>query len=104
MTELSPTFSARVVSATEGFKHNPGRMLLILRRPFAHIEDQLRRAFEGRDDVVIIRDRRRGARRRITGPFPGERRHTERRSRTEDVLEIMIEAYRHDADDAAADR
>jgi hypothetical protein len=101
MTELLPTFVARVVSATEGLKHKPIRLLLILRRPFAHIEDQLRGAFEGRDDVVIIRDRRRGTRRRIAGSVRDERRHTERRSRMEDVLDVVIEGYRHDADDAA---
>jgi hypothetical protein len=94
MTELASTFVVRVFTMTEGLKHNPGRMLLIVRRPYAHLEDQLRRAFEGRDDVVVIHDRRRGARRRSAGAAREERRQAERRSSQEDVLEVVIEGYR----------
>ena len=35
-----------------------GAELVIVRRPCAHVEDHLRSAFEGRDDIVVIQDRR----------------------------------------------
>ena len=98
MTEPVPTFVGRVVSATNASKRSAVRMLLIVRRPYAHIEDHLRRAFEGRDDIVIIQDRRRGVRRMTAGPYREERRRAERRSRKEDVLEVVIEGYRPDHD------
>lgn len=98
MTEPVPTFVGRVFSATDALKHNPVRMLLIVRRPYAHIEDHLRSAFEGRDDIVILQDRRSRARRMTAGSYREERRRAERRSRKEDVLEVVIEGYRPDHD------
>jgi hypothetical protein len=98
VTENVPTFVGRVFSATEALKDNPGRLLVIVSRPYAHIEDHLRSAFEGRDDVVVIQDRRRRVRRTTAGSYREERRRAERRSRKEDVLEVVIEGYRPDHD------
>jgi hypothetical protein len=98
VTEPVPTFIGRVFSAAEALKHNPVRLLVIVCRPYAHIEDDLRSAFEGRDDVVIIQDRRRRVRRMSAGSFREERRRAERRSRKEDILEVVIEGYRPDHD------
>jgi hypothetical protein len=91
MTESIPAFVLRMFSLTEGLRHNPGRMLLIVRRQYAQLEDRLRRAFEGRDDIVVIADRRRGDRRASTRPVQGERRRADRRSRKEEILEVVIE-------------
>ena len=91
MTESIPAFVMRVLGVTEGLRHNPGRMLLIVRRPYAHLEDRLRRAFEGREDVVVIPDRRRGDRRARARPIQEERRRVDRRSRQEEILEVVIE-------------
>jgi hypothetical protein len=93
-----PTFVGRVFSATELSPHKLGRMILVVHRAYAHIESHLRRAFEGRDDIVIIRDRRLRVRRMSTAPMPDERRRADRRSRKEDVLEVVIEGYHHDPD------
>ena len=38
MTESIPAFVLRMLSVTEGLKHNPGRMLLIVRRPYAQLK------------------------------------------------------------------
>src|SRR5437667_12845698 len=70
--------------------HNPARMLLIVRRPYAHLEDRLRRAFEGRDDVEVIADQRRGERRMSDRGAPVERRRAERRTSKEEILEVVI--------------
>ena len=91
MTESIPAFVVRMLSVTESLSHNPGRMLLIVRRPYAQLEARLRRAFEGRDDIVVIPDRRRSDRRTSARPIQDERRRTERRSRKEEVLEVVIE-------------
>ena len=91
MTEFIPAFVLRMLSVTEGLRHNPGRLLLIVRRPYAQLEDRLRRAFEGRDDIVVIADRRRGERRASARPVQDERRRAERRSRKEEILEVVIE-------------
>ena len=104
MTEPVPTLVARVFSATEALQHNPGRMILIVRRPYAHIEVHLRGAFEGRDDITIIGDRRHRVRRMIAGAVRDERRRAERRLRKEEVLEVVIEGYRRDPDLGAPGR
>jgi|SRR5438128_12582902 len=71
--------------------HTPARMLLIVRRPYAHLEDRLRRAFEGRDDVEIIADRRRGERRVSARQIPVEQRRTERRTAKEQIMDVVIQ-------------
>ena len=91
MTESIPAFVIRMLSVTEGLRHNPGRMLLIVRRPYGHLEERLRRVFEGRDDIVVIPDRRSRDRRASARPVQDERRRAERRSRKEEMLEVVFE-------------
>ena len=91
MTESIPAFVVRMLSVTEGLRHNPGRMLLIVRRPYGHLEERLRKAFEGRADIVVIPDRRRSDRRASARPVQDERRRAERRSRKEEMLEVVFE-------------
>ena len=91
MTESIPAFVVRMLSVTEGLRHNPGRMLLIVRRPYGHLEERLRRVFEGRDDIVVIPDRRSRDRRASARPVQDERRRAERRSRKEEMLEVVFE-------------
>jgi len=91
MTESIPAFVIRMLSVTEGLRHNPGRMLLIVRRPYGHLEERLRRVFEGRDDIVVIPDRRSSNRRASARPVQDERRRADRRSRKEEMLEVVFE-------------
>jgi len=91
MTESAPGFLLHVVRVADGLHHNPGRMLLIVRGPYAHLEDRLRRLFEGRHDVEVILDRRRGERRTPSRAGQPERRRTDRRLAKEDILEIILE-------------
>jgi len=74
-----------------GSAQSSGRMLLIVRRPYAHLEDRLRRAFGGRDDVAVITDRRRGQRRVSDRLVTMDRRRGDRRLRKEELLEVVIE-------------
>ena len=88
--EFVPTFVLSILGVA-GLSHNPARMRLIVRRPYAHLENRLRRAFEGRADVEVIADRRWRERRVGARPVEGERRRADRRSRKEEILEIVIE-------------
>jgi hypothetical protein len=94
MTELTPAFVLRILRVREGLGRNPARMLLIVRRPYAHLEDRLRGAFAGREDVAIIVDRRRGERRLNPRPVPDDRRQADRRTQKESILDVVIEGDR----------
>jgi hypothetical protein len=91
MTEAAPGFLLNVVHVTDRLHHNPGRMLLIVRRQYAHLEHRLRQVFEGRDDVQVILDRRHGERRARRRADQPERRRADRRTSKEQILEIVLE-------------
>src|SRR5260370_37195889 len=86
-----PQFVLSILGVTEGQGHRPARMRMIVRRPYAYLESRLRRAFEGRDDVDIISDRRRGERRAGARPVQKERRQGERRMTKGQMLEVVRE-------------
>jgi hypothetical protein len=86
-----PQFVLSVLGVAEVRGHGPAKMRMIVRRPYAHLESRLRRAFEGRDDVDIIPDRRRGERRAGARPIQRERRQGDRRTTGGQMLEIVIE-------------
>ena len=73
------------------------KMVLVLMRPYAHLEGDMRREFDGQDDVEVVVDRRFGERRigeRRKGgpPLLSERRQADRRRETEEVLQIILSA------------
>ena len=86
-----PQFVLSILGVTEGRGPGPARTRMIVRRPYAYLEGRLRWAFEGRDDVDIISDRRRGERRAGARPVQKERRQGERRTTKGQMLEIVIE-------------
>jgi hypothetical protein len=89
--EFVPAFFLSVLGVAEALHHNPARMRVIVRRSYAHLENRLRRAFEGRADVEVIADRRWRERRAAARPIEAERRRADRRARKEEILEIVIE-------------
>ena len=91
MAEFIPAFLMTILGATGGGGHNPRTMRLIIRRPYAYIENRIRQEFAGHDDVEIIVDRRRGERRHRGQPIQDERRRDARRKLREEILEITIE-------------
>jgi hypothetical protein len=56
---------------------------IIIRRPYAHLKEELRRAFEGQEDVKVIVDKRNGERRTSQQPVAMECRQADRRSPNE---------------------
>ena|SRR2546422_2930169 len=89
--EFVPTFVLSILGVMGRVGVNPARMRLIVRRPYAHLEQRLRRAFEGRDDVEVVTDRRRGERRMGDRQVPLERRRADRRTPKEEILEVVIQ-------------
>jgi hypothetical protein len=65
-------------------------MYVVLRRPYTYLRDGLRRAFEGQEEVQVILDRREGERRQASRPVPSDRRRSDRRTPTEELLQIVI--------------
>lgn len=59
---------------------------LVIRRPYAHLEEELRRI----GDVTVIVDRRARKRREIQQRVTVERRHAERRRTMEELGEMVI--------------
>src|SRR2546428_11624697 len=91
--EFIPTFVLTVLGMTEGSGHNSASMRLIVKRPYAHLEDRLRRAFEEREDVEVIVDRRRGQRRMSDRPVQAEQRRTDRRTPREEVVGTLVQGH-----------
>jgi hypothetical protein len=65
-------------------------MYVVLRRPYAYLQDALQRAFEGQEGVQVIIDRRLHERRQARQPVGVERRRADRRTPTEELLQIVI--------------
>lgn len=91
MMDFIPAFALTILAVTEGSGQGRARMRMIVRRPYAYLESRLRKAFEGRVDVEVFVDRRRGERRAGARPVQEERRRAERRTTKEELVEIVIE-------------
>lgn len=86
--EPVPAFQLGILSAAD----SAGRraMCIIIRRSYAYLEEVLRRAFEGQEDVRVVVDRRYGERRTRREPGARERRRGDRRQRREEVAEVVV--------------
>jgi hypothetical protein len=62
---------------------------VVIRRPYSHFDDELRRI----GDVTVIVDRRSGERREVKRPVAVERRRSERRRAKEDLGEMVIVSH-----------
>lgn len=85
-----PALLIRILSGTARLEGNPGRVYLVIRQPHAYLEEGLRRAFEGHEDIKVIVDRRSGERRTSEHPVAVERRSADRRRPTEEILHVVI--------------
>lgn len=90
--EFLPVFLLRIFTGAFRREESSGRGLLciIIRRPFAHLEERFRRVFEGQEDVKVIVDRRYRERRRGARPVAPERRQTDRRGAKDEVGEVVV--------------
>lgn len=69
---------------------NPEKVFIIVPRPRAYLADLLAKAFERREDVEIIVDRRYGERRTHKRPVAVDRRRGQRRRLKEEVIEVVV--------------
>ncbi len=63
---------------------------IVIRRPYGHLEDEVRRVFAEREDVKVVVDRRSGERRATQQPAMVERRRADRRRAKEELVEVLI--------------
>ena len=63
---------------------------IVIRRPYAHLEDEVRRVFAGREDVKVVVDRRSGERRATQQSVSVERRRADRRRAKEELVEVLV--------------
>ena len=87
-----PGLLLRIARATNPPGQGAGMMSIIIRRPYAHLEEELCRAFEGQEDVKVIVDKRHGERRTSQEPVATEHRQADRRSPREELVEVLISA------------
>jgi hypothetical protein len=65
-------------------------MVIIVRRPYAYLAEELSREFAGQEDVHVIVDRRYGERRRWRESVTVERRQGNRRNPKEEIVEMAL--------------
>jgi hypothetical protein len=85
-----PVFLLRIVKAASRSDERQGVTYITIRRPYAHLEDELRRAFERQKDIKVVVDRRYAERRTRQRPIPLERRRADRRRPKEELVEAVM--------------
>ena len=85
-----PDFLLSIAKAAVPPEKRPGSMCIIIKRPYNHLEDELRKAFEGQEEVKIIVDRRYDERRVNQQPVSEDRRRADRRKKKEPLVEAVI--------------
>ncbi len=71
-------------------EESAGMMTIVIQRPYARLEKELRSAFKGEDDVKIILDKRSGERRKRLQAISKDRRRADRRRPKEELIEVAI--------------
>ena len=66
------------------------KSIIVIRQPYAHLENELRNVFKGQDDVKVILDKRHGERRKESKAVAADRRKSDQRTPKEDLVEVVI--------------
>jgi len=77
-------------AAAPGGPGGAGKTLIIIQRPYAHLEKELRRTFGNGNNTRVIIDRRMGERRGRMESLSDDRRQGDRRAESELLLELVI--------------
>jgi len=89
---IFPSFIMTIVKATALPAHTDGMMSIIIQRPYAFLEKELKSAFKGQKDVKVIVNGRNGERREKIKAITPERRSTDRRRPKEELVEVLLSA------------
>ena len=85
-----PKFLLRIAKTVPTPEEEAGILSIIIRRPYSHLEKELRSVFKGERDVKVIVDRRDGERRTTQQAVEIERRRADRRHPNEELVEVVI--------------
>ena len=86
-----PEFTMRIAKKANLSEERSGiNSIIVIRRPYAHLEKELRTAFKGQKDVKVILDKRYGERRKRQRAVGAERRKADRRRPKEDLIEVLF--------------
>ena len=85
-----PGFLMRIAKASSPPEKGAGMMSIVIRRPYAFLEKELRSAFEGQDNVKVIVDRRYRERRKSKQTVGLERRRADRRNAKHELVELVL--------------
>lgn len=83
-------FLVRILRATLRPDEGREKMVIVIRQPYAYLEAELRRTFEGQEDVEVIVDRRSPERPTTQPRAEAERPRDDRRRPKEQILEVII--------------
>src|SRR5262249_46005208 len=88
--EPLPAFLLKIATAKPWRGERRGMAYIVIQRPYAHLEDEVRRAFAGREDIKVVVDRRSGERRVTQQRVRVERRRADRRRAKTELVEVLI--------------
>ena len=85
-----PGFLIRIAKPSSPPEQGSVMMSIVIRRPYAFLEKELRSTFEGQEDVKVIVDRRYRERRKNKQPVGAERRCADRRGAKRELVELVL--------------
>jgi len=85
-----PKFRLKISKSAHLSEGEPGITSIIIMRPYAHLERELRNTFKEEDDVKVILDKRYEERRKKEQAVATEHRKTSRRRPKEELVEVVI--------------
>jgi hypothetical protein len=85
-----PAFLVRILKAAARPEEGREKMCIVVRRPYAYLQEELRQGFEGQGDVQVVLDGRSGERRAGRDPMTAERRQADRRRAQQEIVEVVI--------------
>jgi CTP-dependent riboflavin kinase len=88
--ELLPGILVSILRGNPWPGQGHGTMYIIIKQPHAYLQETLRTAFEGQQNVQVIVDRRYGERRTTRGSVAVERRQADRRRSREHLVEVIL--------------
>ena len=83
-------FRLKISKSAHLSEGGPGITSIIIMRPYAHLERELRNTFKEEDDVKVILDKRYEERRTSQQAVEVERRHADQRQPKEELVEVVI--------------
>jgi hypothetical protein len=87
---LQIRFLLSIDKALRSVEQGPGAISVVIQRPFSHLEEEFHNLFDGHSDVRVILDNRDGDRRVKRRKVGQDRRRADRRSRNEEVIEVIM--------------